>query len=69
LICSNCYDNSRREKNRRQHARRRFPASVGEHNDPRPPELRAVPESAPSLTVIEGGVLLVPLKDDEPSAA
>jgi hypothetical protein len=61
LICSNCWDNSRGEKSRRQHARRRFPAPVGPHNDPRPPELRQAGE--------EPTVILVPLASDEPSAA
>jgi hypothetical protein len=59
LICTGCWNSSHSNPGSRH--RRRVPAEVGEHNDPRPASLRA----AESPTIV-----LVPLvKDDEPSAA
>jgi hypothetical protein len=63
ICCSNCYRNSRERRPFRLR-KRKAPAPVPEHADPRPAELRAAPESAPT-------VILVPLDDanDEPNAA
>jgi hypothetical protein len=60
-ICDTCLTNSRSFRPPRRSPLRRVPADVPEHADPRPPELRVVPESAPAPA--EDEVVLVPASE------